>query len=433
MEDFIKKLSEEAKKISLEPRKRVSVRENLLLFMKENPLARAEPQKKVMPTFRKNIASPYISFLQKMSRVPLGAFAGILLLIVSGTVYGAEGSLPGDMLYSFKTGVNERVRSVLAFGAENDLQYHVDALDRRLSEGEQLAVAMRLGKQESAYLEKALDSERKKIADGIVKLETDGNYKTAVTLSSRAEVKLKAHQAVLSELALANTDTLNNNISTFLFSVEGHRDALHTIKNSAVEVLVRESQQPALESPTLAKLKSTEEQLAYADKKTQQQSKSTASMEDEPYPSVSSMRVMGFAVEASPEVTVESKIKAARDSYTRGNEFFQAGEYGKAYVLFDESSALLEEADLMKTLSEKFKLPIVIHTDTPSFEFKETSTTQVIPTLKATVTPKKIEIKTPTGNPLLEAKASTTVPQFSASSSSTSRESVSTSSTPLSP
>src|SRR6185503_10342710 len=54
-----------------------------------------------------------------------GAFAALLLIVVagSGTAYAAKGALPGDLLYSVKTNVNEPIEGALAFSTESKIEY----------------------------------------------------------------------------------------------------------------------------------------------------------------------------------------------------------------------------------------------------------------------------------------------------------------------
>jgi hypothetical protein len=63
-----------------------------------------------------------------------------LILVVGGTTaFAAEGTLPGDLLYPVKVGVNEPFTGALAFSNTAKATWHADVAETRLSEAETLA------------------------------------------------------------------------------------------------------------------------------------------------------------------------------------------------------------------------------------------------------------------------------------------------------
>ncbi|MEK7575147.1 MAG: hypothetical protein AAB511_02875 [Patescibacteria group bacterium] len=72
--------------------------------------------------------------------VPVGALAGVMLLIGGSLTYAAEGTLPGDVLYPFKIAISEPVRGFLAIGLEAEARWHVRQSVRRMQEVEKLVV-----------------------------------------------------------------------------------------------------------------------------------------------------------------------------------------------------------------------------------------------------------------------------------------------------
>jgi len=66
----------------------------------------------------------------------------IALFFVGGGVSRvAESSIPGDILYGFKTGVNEEIKGFLATSPESAAAFEVDLAERRVSELERMVVA----------------------------------------------------------------------------------------------------------------------------------------------------------------------------------------------------------------------------------------------------------------------------------------------------
>lgn len=73
----------------------------------------------------------------KRLTMPMLAIAAILL-VGGGTSFAAQGSVPGDMLYPIKVGVNENVRSALAVTAESEARLQAQLLTERVREAEEL-------------------------------------------------------------------------------------------------------------------------------------------------------------------------------------------------------------------------------------------------------------------------------------------------------
>ncbi len=90
-----------------------------------------------------------------------GAFASVLLL-VGGTAWAAEGALPGDTLYAWKTRVNEPTRLAFLPTPAARADWSVELISRRLSEAEKLASTGRLDDQAQEFLEEKLNEERER-------------------------------------------------------------------------------------------------------------------------------------------------------------------------------------------------------------------------------------------------------------------------------
>lgn len=139
------------------------------------------------------VRSPYVAF----SHFPYSrgiAFALSLVLVVGGTggtLYAAEGSLPGDILYGVKTGITEPIAGALAVSEEAEVRFHEDIATKRLSEAEALAEEGRLTDDVSASLSASF-------AEHASKIERDDDESDASSLamdSSEAEEASEAQSA----------------------------------------------------------------------------------------------------------------------------------------------------------------------------------------------------------------------------------------------
>jgi uncharacterized membrane protein YkoI len=117
-----------------------------------------------------------------------GSFASLLLLI-GGTAWAAEGALPGDPLYTWKTKVNEPTRLVFLPTPVARAEWSVELLSRRLKEAETLASSGQLNSETQAFLEEKLNQERNR-ADAYSQSGGDENCDEI-----EAEIKLRIEGA----------------------------------------------------------------------------------------------------------------------------------------------------------------------------------------------------------------------------------------------
>ena len=123
------------------------------------------------------------------------------VLISGGVSYAAEGSLPGDLLYPVKLGVNEEVGAWAAFSAESSAHWEVKRAERRLEEAETLAAQGNLDVNVSAAIEEKFERHAAKVKDRINKFEAKQDFKAAVDVGSNFEASLKAHEKILDKLS----------------------------------------------------------------------------------------------------------------------------------------------------------------------------------------------------------------------------------------
>jgi len=76
-----------------------------------------------------------------MTKILIGV--GALLVAAVGFLVLANQSLPGDMLYPVKIGFNERVGSILAGSGRSQIDWHINATDRRIREASEASLAGR--------------------------------------------------------------------------------------------------------------------------------------------------------------------------------------------------------------------------------------------------------------------------------------------------
>lgn len=120
-----------------------------------------------------------------------GAFATLLLLI-GGTALAAEGALPGDALYAWKTKVNEPARLAFLPTPIARAEWSMELMTRRLNEAEKLAADGRLTNETHVFLEDRLNEEWQR-ADSYGEPENDEWCKE---LEAEIEKRLESAQHV---------------------------------------------------------------------------------------------------------------------------------------------------------------------------------------------------------------------------------------------
>jgi hypothetical protein len=186
MTDKLKKL-EQLQKISLSKEEKLRGREHLVEYIGMKPArekVRAESPQTVWTWERISITA-----------VGYRAVAALLVVIVSGgVVIASEQSLPGDMLYSVKTTVNEGVREVLATTPESKARVQAELLERRVVEAEQLALRDRLSGDNQRILETKIAQHAEGARKQLERME-QSSRRTADDSLLEIEGLLRAHEA----------------------------------------------------------------------------------------------------------------------------------------------------------------------------------------------------------------------------------------------
>jgi hypothetical protein len=140
------------------------------------------------------------------------SFAAFVLLVLAGggTAFAAKGALPGDLLYSVKTIVNEPVEGALALSVESKIKFHSDVAQTRLEEAEVLASQNRLDASTTQKLESDIDthlSQRDELAQSLDE-KTPG---ASAMVVSELDSAIAAHGEVLAVLGSESKSTTTRN------------------------------------------------------------------------------------------------------------------------------------------------------------------------------------------------------------------------------
>jgi hypothetical protein len=147
-------------RIRLSESERAKMRSVIDAQIRSNPLPTGNP----LPFF-------HFEFFFQRHLIAMSFVA--LFFVSSGSAFFAEQSLPGDVLYGLKRGVNEEVRGWFADSPEDRALWQLSLAERRLSEIESLSeqnklsdeVQMELSAEVDAYTQSALQEDSETATD----------------------------------------------------------------------------------------------------------------------------------------------------------------------------------------------------------------------------------------------------------------------------
>ena len=153
---------------------------------------------------RRGIRSPFFFI---MPTVPVAALA-VVLLIVSSL---ARVALPGDGLYGFKRGVNEKVLGILAVSDEQKAKLETDLIARRYQEIEQVVRDSATSTQDTQKtqeiikgLEEDIDKNHEKVTSIIEDISDAGDKEVALEISAELSQTISIHKDII-ETAIAKS------------------------------------------------------------------------------------------------------------------------------------------------------------------------------------------------------------------------------------
>lgn len=146
---------------------------------------------------RKRIRSPFFFIIPT---APIAALA-VVLFVVSSL---ARAALPGEGLYGFKRGVNEKVLGVLAVSDEQKAKLETDLIARRYQEIEQVVRKSTTDTKDATKtqeiikdLEEDIDKGHEKVTSIIEDISDTGNKEVALEISVELSQTISIHKDII--------------------------------------------------------------------------------------------------------------------------------------------------------------------------------------------------------------------------------------------
>ncbi len=129
MKRFKEQFNNQAKKITLSSTEKNSLRERIVSYVEYHPI----PHRKAQVFDEKCLIKKkgFLHFFSLYWRRLAGVFSIFLFIFIP---FMAERSLPGDILYAVKVGLNEEIRSSINRSPYKNIEWETERLNRRLNE-----------------------------------------------------------------------------------------------------------------------------------------------------------------------------------------------------------------------------------------------------------------------------------------------------------
>jgi len=157
--------------------------------------------------YRSTGAVSSVSYFRTILSARVLSFSLIVLLFFGGAVNAlAERALPGDILYPIKVGVSEEVRAMLTLTPIARAEWQEERIERRLEEAAQLAQLRRLNDEVREMLVLRIGEHARSMDLAIEDADTSDRDEDALTLGSRLQAALDAHETILVRVAVGTEE-----------------------------------------------------------------------------------------------------------------------------------------------------------------------------------------------------------------------------------
>lgn len=282
----------------------------------------------------------------KRKYIPIAIVLGLLL---SGTAsYAAEGSMPGDLLYPVKVGVNEKVGGALALSSESKAKLQAEFAERRLAEATNLAVDNKL----TADVRAKLSDDFAKHADSAVAQTKDlekKNVAIAIGLASNFESNLSAHEALLAQI---DTQGDADDLVQLIRAKSRTVGELRVKAENGVRVRAQASEGTSASIATATK--STEEVDTKERAALAMGEVAKTAVKDS---AVLLARVSGN-LEASANLNAQAQVKTASDLIIKGDAFLEKKNFTSAFQSYQNALVAVRRLSVYLNVSKKVQINI---------------------------------------------------------------------------
>lgn len=188
MNSFDADIKKYTDKIRLKASERRELRERIFAYMEYHPLAKQESHTQAIIKGIPSESFIAVHFNHLYIRLAGGVFALFLIAVP----FFAELSMPGDVLYLIKTGVNEVVQAQLANSPYEKIEFETKLMNRRISEARVLAKEGNLTEETKNQITEIVKGHTAAVQQGLVELreqDAEGAAMAEITFNASLEVQ----------------------------------------------------------------------------------------------------------------------------------------------------------------------------------------------------------------------------------------------------
>ncbi|MFZ2484592.1 MAG: hypothetical protein WAX80_03720 [Minisyncoccia bacterium] len=220
--------------------------------LKKIRMTDGEKSRMLKSVFSVPIESPYVkkisTFAFIYSHHAQMALAACLVVAISlgGVTYASDKALPGDILYSIKTGIVEPALDVVNQSPEKKIVWEEEKVERRIVEAEMLAENDELDDERSEELEKKIEKSSKAFVKAVDEVDGDDAENRKEEFRKKFESKdsdnnaesfaVSAMSAEVSEEE-SNADQKNNSIESERSRKIDNKSKVEKLRRAAVRAV----------------------------------------------------------------------------------------------------------------------------------------------------------------------------------------------------
>ena len=263
------------------------------------------------------------AILTKLFYKPMPLVLALAVLFGGGASFAAEGSLPGELLYPVKVGVNERVGEVLAFSTEAKANFEAKLAARRAEEMAKLSEQGEVSVEVAERLKAKFEIRAERAHERLAELEAEGKFGAAIEANTRFQALLDRKAAIFTDKIGYNGGNPNiEELMKFSVGINGEKGRLISAQARA-EAQLRTDVPPGFEQRAEGKLKATENKIAE---------------------SIRFIESQKDNVSAEVYAEAQAKLVIAENHVVEGKAQLEAQAYAEAFISFNRAFSTAMEA-----------------------------------------------------------------------------------------
>lgn len=167
-----------------------------------------------------------------------GAALTLIVIMSGATSQASTSALPGDVLYPVKTRIAEPVRTALIPSSQGKASWQAELAERRLEEATTLAVMQKLDPETEQKLAVGFKTHVEQSLSEANKLEQEGDLDASLSVRSKLEARVTAHEDILATVVDRLATTTNETAAPVTSLLKVVSEAQNTVEAERMDAEV---------------------------------------------------------------------------------------------------------------------------------------------------------------------------------------------------